>query len=311
MRTRSVFNITACALIVLSIAPAGASQKAPSPSVATSRSTGTPTAQQPAETRAPLIMLRANLASRPLAPLAVPGVPVTASVQTFIERVSMSTPGEREQIRTLIAQSSKNTQVANALASRVFESKTRDYTYTLTALSILGELRNPVGEAALMKFVALPLPATGHHVDGEIVERVTLEKLQMKAVDGLAYARTPAADREVLRIAGTNPSRAVRAEAIAAYLFNHQNSAEARKALLQVVQPNERIFIDRPSYVPGMTGAAFNAQLAVYMRLHPEVRAPKPALAKASTTSVARDREKDARTTTRRPTAKPPALQQP
>jgi len=306
MRTRSFFNIIACLLIASSLTPAGASQKAPSPSGVTA-----PSAQQAAETRPPLVMFRAKLASRPMMPLTVAGVPVTTSVRTFIERVSMSIPGEREQIRTLIAKSSENGQVATALVSSIFESRTRDFTYTLTALSVLGELRNPVGEAALMKFVALSLPETGHKVDGEIIERVTLEKLQMKAVDGLAYARTSATDREVLQIAEMNPSRAVRSEAIAAYMFNHRNSAEARTVLLHVLRPSERIFIDRPSFVPGMSGAAFNAQLALYLKLHPELRAPTPVLAQATDIAIARDKEKGARTVLRRPSAKPPILTQP
>ncbi len=311
MRIRNALNIAACAVTVLSLAPAAADQKEPSASVTATRPTGAPTAQQPTETRAPLVIYRANLASRPLRALVVPGIPVTESVKTFIERASISTPGEREQIRALIARSSTNEQVATALASSVFDSRTRDYTQTLTALSILGELRHPLGQAALTKFVALPLPETGHNVEGEISERATLEKLQMKAVDGLAYARTATADQEVLRIAGMNPSRAVRSEAIAAYLFNHQNSDEARKQLLQAVKPDERIFVDRPSYVPGMTGAAFNEQLARYLKLHPERLPSKPDLARASAIMIARDKEKDARTAAPRPLVNPPALQQP
>lgn len=311
MRTRNLFNIIACLLIASSLTPAGASQKAASPSGAAAKSTGVPTARQPAETRPPLIMFRANLASRPIMPLTVAGVSVTESVKTFVDRASISTPSEREHVRALIAQSSENRSVATALASSIFESRTRDFTYTLTALSVLGELRNPVGEAALMKFVALPLPATGHKIDGEIIERITLEKLQMKAVDGLAYAHTPTTDGEVLHIAGMSPSRAVRSEAIAAYMFNHKNSAEARAMLLHIVRPSERVFIDRPSFVPGMSGAAFNAQLALYLKLHPELRAPNPVHTRAAATVIARDRLKGAHAITRRPSLKPPVLTQP
>jgi hypothetical protein len=290
---------------------AGASQKAPAPSATSSPSSLAPSALSPPELREPLTVHRANLAARPLTALTVAGVPVEQSVRAFVERVSISTPAEREQIRTLIAQSSKNGAVATALSNVAFESRTHDYTQTLTALGVLGELRHPTGTAALIKFTALPLPETGRRVEGEIAERVTLEKLQMKAVDGLAYAHTAAADREVLRLAGLHSSRAVRAEAIAAYLYNHQNSAAARKALLAVVKPNERIFIDRPSFVPGMTGAAFNAQLAHYVALHPEIRPPKAQILRPSALAAARDKAKDARRAPRPPLGAPPVLKQP
>jgi hypothetical protein len=310
MLRRKVSGLLSVFVLVL-LAPAGASQKPPSPSVSVPPSAGAPTAQQTPLVGDPLLLHRANLAARPLRSLATTGVPVAQSVQAFVERASISTPGEREQIRTLIAQSAKNPEVATALSAGVFAGRTRDYTQTLTALGVLGELRHPIGTAALTKFIALPLPETGRRIDGEIAERVTLEKLQMKAVDGLAYARTASSDTQVLRIAGLNPSRAVRAEAIAAYLYNHQNSAAAQKALLAVVKPNERVFIDRPSLVPGTTGKVFNARLTRFITLHPELRPPKAQLSGVNALAAARDKQKDSHLAVRRAVVGPPVLRQP
>jgi hypothetical protein len=299
MRLRSILTTAAGSIVVLTLTPAGASQGPPSPSTRTMVMAGAPSAQENAILEPPLVRFRKALANRVLTAPAVSGVPIKESVRAFVERAAVSTPDEREQVRSLIAASAQNEAVATELASSVFEHRTRDYSFTLTALGVLGEMRHPAGQAALTKFLAIPLPETGHTIDGEITERATLEKLQMKAIDGLAYARTPAGDREVLRIAGLHPSRAVRAEAIAAYLYNHENSADARAALLAVVRPDEKIFIDRPSFVPGMSGDAFNAQLASYLRLHPELHAPDPGHAIVARAEAERDRAKDAATLVR------------
>jgi hypothetical protein len=309
MRLRSILTTAACSIVVLTLAPAGASQGPPSQATRTTAVTRPPSAQEAAIERPPLVRFRDALAKRGLPAPVVAGVSIRASVREFIRRASISTPDEHEQIRAMIAASSSNREVAKELGRSVFANRTRDYSYTLTALGILGELRHPEGQKALTKFVALPLPETGHMVDGEITERATLEKLQMKAVDGIAYARTPEGDRETLRIAGLNPSRAVRAEAIAAYLYNHQNSADARASLLAVVRPDEKIFLDRPSFVPGMSGDAFNAQVARYLRLHPELRASDPGHLVVERRASERDLEKDATNPVPAPHLAAPVLQ--
>ena len=183
------------------------------------------------------------------------------------------------------------------MANTAFANRTVDFSRSLTALSVLGELRNPAGEAALIKFIALPLPTTGHVVEGDIVERATLERLQMKAIQGLAYAQTETSDKEVLRIVNANPSRVLRAEAIEAYLYNHNYSEQARKMLAQAIRPEDGIYLDRPHLLPTTVAGDFNAQLARFVTLHPELKAPTPTRllqAEISPALVVGDKQKDA-----------------
>ena len=158
-------------------------------------------------------------------------------------------------------------------ATRTAES---DFTRSLLALSVLGEMRSPVGRDCFQKLLHRPLPEKGIVANGENVEQTKLAMLQAKAVDGLAYLRAPVTDREVLWAAGKHPSRIVRAEAIEAYLWNHKDSKEARTTLLKYVQPKERVFVDRVRREPTEEAAAFNRKLTVFLKAHPEAVAPAP-----------------------------------
>ena len=98
----------------------------------------------------------------------------------------------------------------------------------------------------------------------------------VKLAHGLAYMRGAATDREVLWAVGKHPSRIVRAEAIEGYLWNHNDSTEARATLLKYVQPRERIFVDRVRREPTEEAATFNRKLAAFLKAHPEAVAPAP-----------------------------------
>ncbi len=176
-------------------------------------------------------------------PLASPNVPAAESVPRFIDWASRSGTEQRETVRKLIAAAAKSSDVAEELCREIFEAQKSDHSRTLIMLSVLGEMRNPEGEKCLTRFIHQPFPTQGTMVNGEIIEH------------------------------GAHPSRIVRAEAINAYLWNHQDSQTARAALLKVVRPDEAGFLDRPRHEPGMNRDQFNGKLQEYAKKHP---APKP-----------------------------------
>jgi len=300
MRLRSSIGLLAlCAAIAAAAARAWATQNPPSEQAIIQPSTAAPTVQE--QSSAPMgikiSQFTATLAARPIPALVIDGKAATQNLSAFLERISLSSPAEHEKIRALIEQAGGNFEIANALADTVFANRTVDFTRTLTALSVLGELRNPASEAALIKFLALPLPTTGHVSEGDIVERATLEQLQMKAIQGLAYAKTATAEKEVLRHASANPSRVLRAEAIEAYLYNHAYSEKARKTLAETIRPADSIYLDRPHLLPTTVARDFNAQLAHFVALHPELKPPAPMhmlQAEIAPALVAGDKRKDA-----------------
>lgn len=200
------------------------------------------------------------------------------SVLAFIEWAGGSTPGEREDARQVIAGARENKQIAGALCQEAFRAQKTDHSRALVVLSILGEMRSPVGEECLRRFVNLPFPREGTKTtEGEIVEQTALATLQAKAIDGLAYMGTASGDEEVLRQVQKHPSIIVRAEAINAYLWNHRDSPEeARRRLAQYVRKGEEIYLDRIRREEGERAESFNQKLEAYLKAHPEVMPPSP-----------------------------------
>jgi hypothetical protein len=200
------------------------------------------------------------------------------SALAFIEWAGGSTLEEREDARQVIAGARENKQIAGVLCQEAFSAQKIDHSRALIVLSILGEMRSPVGEECLRRFVNLPFPQEGTKTtEGEIVEQTALATLQAKAIDGLAYMSTASGDEEVLRQVQKHPSIIVRAEAINAYLWNHRNSpAEARRKVSQYVRKGEEIYLDRIRREEGEHAESFNRKLEAYLKAHPEVMPPAP-----------------------------------
>ena len=209
------------------------------------------------------------------------GAGAKTSALEFLAWASASTVNQREPARSIIASASNNDDIARALADAAAEAIGRDHSRALVAISILGEMRNQVAVDFLRKVIAISPPTEGPVYEGENLAETSLVQLQAKAVDGLGYLRNAGTNEELLRLVQGHPARGVRAEAIRSFLFNFSESAdggtqEARALLLKNVRQDELIFIDRPNHLPGESSRTFNAKLAAYFQLHPELVAPNP-----------------------------------
>lgn len=229
--------------------------------------------------------------------LSVSDQEATKTAAAFLDWAGASTVGQREEIRRMLEGAREYKAVASAFCEEANRTAESDFTRSLLALSVLGEMRSTVGEECFRKLLHRPLPEKGIVANGENVEQTKLATLQAKAVDGLAYMRSATGDREVLWAAGKHASRIVRAEAIAAYLWNHKDSREARATLLKYVQPKERIFVDRVRREPNEGAASFNRKLAAFLKAHPEAAAPaaKRLESKGEAAQVPKDNQPPAR----------------
>jgi hypothetical protein len=194
----------------------------------------------------------------------------------FIEWAASSTQAQAELVRKAVAEARDNADIMEAFCKAAFEKQPQDHGGALVVLGLIGEARSRHGEECLARFMKLPFPEKGTVVDGEIVEQTALATLQAKAIDGLAYLRTETADKIVFEAIAKHPSRIVRAEAIAAYLWNHDNSDRAKDALKPYVRKDELIFLDRVTRVEGEKKESFNRKLEAYLKAHPEMRPPAP-----------------------------------
>jgi hypothetical protein len=194
----------------------------------------------------------------------------------FIDWAAASTMQQTQSLRTALAAARENKDIVTTFCTEALRVQQSDHSRALVALGLLGEMRSAFGEECLVEFVAQPLPQTGTVVDGEILEQTALATLQAKAIDGLAFLGTSSADRAVLEAVGQHPSRIVRAEAIAAYLSNHKNAAEARATLARYVRSGEEIFLDRPVREAGERAETFNPKVEAFLKAHPELHPPAP-----------------------------------
>lgn len=197
----------------------------------------------------------------------------------FIDWASASTKEQDGVVRGAMARARKNVDIVAAICDEAFAKQESDYTRALIALSLVGETKSTTGFECMTKFVSQPLPEKGTLVDGEILEQTSLAMLQAKAIDGLAYLHDEKADQVVLNAAGKNASRIVRAEAITAYLWNHNYDAKSQEMLKSVIRKDEVIFMDRLVKQADEKKESFNQKLAAYLKKHPEVAPPVPAKA--------------------------------
>jgi hypothetical protein len=231
--------------------------------------TGTPAGPRPSE-------IVKQLAGQRPPELTGTGVIARKNVQAFVDWAAASTSDQAEIVRRAVTEAGRNSEIMGALCEEAFEAQRHDHSRALVTLALIGESRSRYGEECLAKFMALPFPEKGTVVDGEIVEQTALATLQAKAIDGLAYLRNASADKSVLEAVAKHPSRIVRAEAIAAYLWNHENSARARETLKSYVHPDELIFLDRVVKEEGEPKESFNRKLEAYLKAHPELLPPAP-----------------------------------
>ena len=214
-----------------------------------------------------------------------------SSVAEYVSWASSSTQKEKEAVRRGLAEVKETRQIGEAFCDYAKRARLTDHTRALVTLGLLGEMKGAASETCFREFLALPLPTQGTVVDGEILERTALASLQAKAVDGLAYLRTPQADEEVLRLMREHPSRIVRAEAIDSYLWNHGDSEDAKQTLRKNVRKGEEIFVDRVRWNTGEKAESFNRKLEAFLKAHPEVAAPAPTKLKEEEQRPVRERK--------------------
>jgi len=217
-----------------------------------------------------------------------PVAPITLSVNTvdqFIAWANRSNTTDRLRVRDEIVKAREDSKVLAPLFERLEQAGKNDMGTSLIILGIIGELKNPASIGDLEKFIWQPLPdeqIVGH---GALGDRDLLEMLQSKAVEGMAYLQTEEADRMTLRVISEHPSGAVRSAAIDAYLFNHEDSNQAKEELIRIVQGGDVLFLDRVRRVRSGNREKFNEGLVRFYQLHPEATPPPPEKAPESARS--------------------------
>ena len=209
---------------------------------------------------------------------AMPDFSGAQHVAQFVDWASAAPVTRREEIRDQIHEARNNNEIALGLIREFQNAEQVDHSRALVILALLGEQRNATGVEFLIEYVWKDLPREGPGMveSGTTLEFQNMERLQVKAVNGLAYTKDPKALREVLEVVSKHPSKAVRAEAASSYLWNHEDLESARETLSQYLRKDELALLDRPVRGPDMEGEEFNNLLAIFLENHPELQPPEP-----------------------------------
>jgi len=225
-----------------------------------------------------------------------PPLASAGDVPRFLDWAGASHVDEKEDARQAVAAAAGHHDIVQALIDEIERVQFSDHTRALLTLALLGETRSADAQRYFSEFVKRPLPTQGTLIEGEIIEQTRAAQLQAKAVDGLAYANSESSNRVVMEVISGHPSKIVRAEAINAYLWNHGDTDEARKALSRYVRKDDQILLDRVRRSTGESADAFNRKLAQFLRLHPEAIPPPPDKAQQTAgVYVGKGRASDAR----------------
>jgi hypothetical protein len=212
----------------------------------------------------------------PLSPLP-PGQPTqaplgsAADVPAFLDWFARSTVAQEADARAAIEAVRGNSAVAQAMIDAASAAVTTNLGKAIMAFSALGHLRSPEGEQFFTAFLRQPVPPEPPpSPNGDVPP--TLEMLETKAVDCLAYMRTATSDAQVAALIANHPWRSVRLEAARAYLFNHQFR---KQDIVGIVRPEERIYLDAVEN-RSFDGSTFEDRVAAFLQAHPEVTANEP-----------------------------------
>lgn len=201
-----------------------------------------------------------------------------SAVEAFLQWASASVPEERDDARQALAAMRSDKTVVSTLCRIGRKAEVTDGTKAMVAYALLGELRSDKGLRCLRSVVVRKAPVGGpvETESGKPMAELSFEQLQAKAVEGMAYHGTAESDAMVLDVIAKHPSRAVRAAAIDAWLWNHGDGPDARVPLLQVVSASDAVLLDRVRREEGESAKSFDTKLATFLALHPELVAPDP-----------------------------------
>lgn len=200
---------------------------------------------------------------------------LAAELPRILEELRAARGSDRESAEAAIAALALQPRIVDALSSRYAAIAPDSYVERRLVVGVMGALRRPDALGRLVQLAMAPLPPAPQKPKTHVVTRRTEEEMvEARAVDGIAYLRTPAAFAAVRQIALQHESRFVRIEAIDAYLWNHGDSPEAIRELRSLVPAAERRYVGMPRFAPGTDAAEFSQKLRRQRQAAPQ--GPQP-----------------------------------
>jgi HEAT repeat protein len=205
-----------------------------------------------------------------------PGL-TAATVDAFITWAAGVPVGDVQVVRDAVAAAQGDDEVVARLLAELADLPVRDVGRHRVLLSTIGELRDPRAGEPLSRFIwhaTIVAPEQGG--DGCGFEASLGESLQARAVEMLSYLGTGEANEETLRVAAEHPSQGVRAAAIDAHLFNHDDDPDEATRIRQRVRDTDTPLIGMPRFTRETTRADFERAVEAYLERYPTQRPAQP-----------------------------------
>jgi hypothetical protein len=203
--------------------------------------------------------------------------PFTAdTVDEFLRWAAGVPVAETAAIRERIAAARGDHALLDRLIEELWSLPVTDVGRHHVLLSTLGELRDGRVGPELARFVwhmdLVARPSADQEGCG--FEAHPAEMLQARAAEMLSYLATDEAVEETLRIVAEHPRAGVRAAAIDAHLFNHDDSQDEVARLRGRVRSEDVPFVGVPRFTRGSEPQQFERAVREFYERHPEQRAP-------------------------------------
>ncbi|GGS90066.1 hypothetical protein [Streptomyces violaceus] len=207
-----------------------------------------------------------------------------STVHEFVTWASYATVDDLEYLRNQIAENCDEL-VIDELGRELSVAAKMDIAHLELTLAILGESRHPAAVAPLDRFVwdtSWGSVADVEPIDlspGVIACDVRLNAgsaIRARAAEMLAFVGTSAAFEATLHVVEEHPEAAVRHAAIDAYLFNHQDSADAEELIHRHVRYEDGPWVAVPRRRADMNGKEFDERLKALHKSSPLPPLPEP-----------------------------------
>jgi hypothetical protein len=206
----------------------------------------------------------------------------TSSVERFVDWVSTMPSSQVGDVKEQIALVKSDSNVLDAVASKLSFRNLESYGRQMIYLSILGEMKNERALSPLQDYLnSRECPVFEERGTDRPVLRAPKTSifdacagLKSAAVNMIAYLNSREARAAVLNAIRDHASRTVRLSAINAYLYNNGDSTDAIATVRQYARAEETKFVG----IPRLTADSkdFGTLLARFYADHPEERPPQP-----------------------------------
>lgn len=188
---------------------------------------------------------------------------IRATLPSLFAALRASTRRNMPEVREALKLLSRHRNAVAALAVHLNSLDVRDHESRRRVLQVLGELQRQDAFDILRTSAWTRLPQREKGSAERITAREYEEVVQSIAVRGIGFIRSeagqtlPAAENELIRIARTHPSLAVRLVAIDAFLWNHDDSDSATARLRGALPREMHRYITRQRFHRGADPRVF------------------------------------------------------